>query len=107
MIKKLPGKTVVIVGGGLTAALVARQLTSNNVDVLLLERGGDHTNGAEAKLPTQRDELRWDTRQGLIQDWSVQTYTLRYGTSETALPVRWMEAFLPGEGLGGAANHWN
>ena len=46
-------------------------------------------------------------RQGLVQDWSVQTYTLRYNRSETALPVRWMEAFLPGEGLGGAANHWN
>ena len=107
MIKKLPSKTVVIVGGGLTAGLVARQLTARNIDVLVLERGGDHTLGAEAKLPTQRDELRWDTRQGLVQDWSVQTYTLRYNSAETALPVRWMEAFLPGEGLGGAANHWN
>jgi gluconate 2-dehydrogenase alpha chain len=63
--------------------------------------------GAEARLPTQRDELRWDTHQGLVQDWSVQTYTLRYSGNEMALPVRWMEAFLPGEGLGGAANHWN
>ncbi len=107
MIKKLPNKTVVMVGGGLTAGLAARQLTSKNIEVLVLERGGDHTKGAEAKLPTQRDELRWDTRQGLVQDWSVQTYTLRYSGSETALPVRWMEAFLPGEGMGGAANHWN
>ncbi|HEY4342682.1 MAG TPA: GMC family oxidoreductase N-terminal domain-containing protein, partial [Steroidobacteraceae bacterium] len=107
MIKKLPHKTVVMVGGGLTAGLAARQLTDKNIEVLVLERGGDHTNGAEAKLPTQRDELRWDTRQGLIQDWSIQTYTLRYNGTETALPVRWMEAFLPGEGLGGAANHWN
>jgi gluconate 2-dehydrogenase alpha chain len=107
MIKKLPMKTVVIVGGGLTAGLVARQLTDKNVEVLVLERGGDHTNGAEAKLPTQRDELRWDTHQGLVQDWSVQTYTLRYDGTESALPVRWMEAFLPGEGMGGAANHWN
>ena len=107
MIKKLPSKTVVMVGGGLTAGLAARQLTSKNIDVLVLERGTDHTKGAEAKLPTQRDELRWDTRQGLIQDWSVQTYTLRYARTESALPVRWMEAFLPGEGLGGAANHWN
>ncbi|HEY4080608.1 MAG TPA: GMC family oxidoreductase [Burkholderiaceae bacterium] len=107
MIKKLPNKTVVIVGGGLTAGLVARQLTNKNVEVLLLERGTDHTAGAEAKLPTQRDELRWDTHQGLVQDWSVQTYTLRYKRDEMALPVRWMEAFLPGEGMGGAANHWN
>ncbi|APW36266.1 GMC family oxidoreductase [Rhodoferax koreense] len=107
MIKKLPSKRVVIVGGGLTAGLVSRQLTDKNIEVLVLERGSDHTKGAEAKLPTQRDELRWDTHQGLIQDWSVQTYTLRHDTKETALPVRWMEAFLPGEGLGGAANHWN
>ena len=107
MIKKLPSKTVVIVGGSLTAGLVARQLTARNINVLVLERGGDHTLGAEAKLPTQRDEWRWDTRQGLVQDWSVQTYTLRYNSAETALPVRWMEAFLPGESLGGAANHWS
>ena len=42
-----------------------------------------------------------------MQDWSVQTYSLRHGSGETALPIRWMESFLPGQGLGGAANHWN
>jgi gluconate 2-dehydrogenase alpha chain len=104
---KLEKRTVVIVGGGLTAGLVSRQLTEKGIDVLVLERGGDHTEGAEAKLPTQRDELRWDVRQGLVQDWSVQTYSLRHSSKEDALPIRWMEAFLPGEGLGGAANHWN
>jgi gluconate 2-dehydrogenase alpha chain len=103
----LDKRTVVIVGGGLTAGLAARQLTAKGIAVLVLERGGDHSEGAEAKLPNQRDELRWDTHQGLVQDWSVQTYTLRHKGSETALPVRWMEAFLPGEGMGGAANHWN
>ena len=87
--------------------MAARQLTDKNIEVLVLERGGDRTNGAEAKLPSQRDELRWDTHQGLVQDWSIQTYTLRYSGAESALPVRWMEAFLPGEGMGGAANHWN
>ena len=106
-IKKLPSKTVVMIGGGLTAGLAARQLTSAGVDVLVLERGGDHTNGPAAHLPNQRDELRWDSRQGLVQDWSVETYTLRYNGAETALPIRWMESYLPGEGLGGAANHWN
>jgi len=100
-------RTVVICGGGLTAGLIARQLTAKNVDVLVLERGYDHTRAAEAKLPNQRDELRWATHAGLAQDWAVQTYTLRHGRNETALPVRRMEAFLPGEGMGGAANHWN
>ena len=105
--KTLEKRTVVIVGGGLTAGLISRQLTEKGVDVLLLERGGDRAEGAEAKLPTQRDELRWHVQQGLVQDWSVQPYSLRHSSKESALPIRWMEAFLPGEGLGGAANHWN
>lgn len=105
--KKLPNKTVVIVGGGLTAGLLARQLTSQGVEVLVLERGIDHADGAEAKLPTQRDEMRWDVRQGLMQKWNVQTYTMRHDHRQVASPIRWMEAILPGEGLGGAGNHWN
>jgi gluconate 2-dehydrogenase alpha chain len=105
--KTLGKRTVVIVGGGLAAGLVSRQLTAQGIDVLVLERGGDQSNGAEAKLPTQRDELRWDTRQGLVQDWSVEPYTLRYSVKERAVPVRWMGAFRPGDGLGGAGNHWN
>ncbi|MEO6381940.1 MAG: GMC family oxidoreductase [Nitrobacter sp.] len=107
MATKLPKRTVVIVGGGLTAGLAARQLTAKGIDVLVIERGIDHRAGAEAKLPNQRDELRWDTRQGLMQNWAVETYSLRHSSSEASLPVRWMEAFLPGEGMGGAANHWN
>ena len=66
--KTLPRRTVVIVGGGLTAGLISRQLTNDGIDVLLLERGVDHSKGAQAKLPTQRDELRWDVHQGLMQD---------------------------------------
>ena len=103
MATRLDKHTVVIVGGGLAAALVARQLTVKGVDVLLLERGGDHREGAEAHLPSQRDELRWDVHAGLVQDWSIETYSLRHASSEVALPIRRMEAFLPGEGMGGAA----
>ncbi|HWG06800.1 MAG TPA: GMC family oxidoreductase, partial [Beijerinckiaceae bacterium] len=104
---KLDKRTVEIVGGGLTAALVARQLTAKGTDVLVLERGYDRRNGAEAKLPSQRDELRWDTRGGLGQNWSVETYTFRHASNEEALPARRLAAFLPGDGLGGAGNHWN
>lgn len=104
---KLPKRSVVIVGGGLTAGLVARQLTAHGVDTLVLERGGDHHNAAESRLPSQRDELRWAVRQGLMQDWSVQPYSLRHHRKDPSFPIRWMSAFLPGEGLGGAASHWN
>jgi gluconate 2-dehydrogenase alpha chain len=105
--KKLPKRTVVIVGGGLCAGLISRQLTAKGIDVLVLERGGDHAGAAEATLPNQRDELRWDRRQGLMQNWQRETYTLRHSREEESLPIRWMEAFLPGEGVGGAASHWN
>ena len=37
----------------------------------------------------------------------METYTLRHSPREESLPIRRMEAFLPGEGMGGAANHWN
>src|SRR5262249_55158704 len=53
MAQKLKQRTVVICGGGFTAGLIARQLTAKNIDVLVLERGGDHTRAAEAKLPSQ------------------------------------------------------
>src|SRR5271154_4052167 len=105
VVKKLPKRTVVIVGGGLCAGLISRQLTANGTDVLVLERGGDHADGAEARLPNQRDELRWSERQGLMQNWQREAYTLRHSRAEESLPIRWMEAFLPGEGVGGAANH--
>jgi len=107
MATRLPKRTVVIVGGGLTAALVSRQLTAKGVEVVVLERGGDHRGGPATRLPSQRDELRWGVHNRLVQDWAVETYTLRHSRSETSLPVRRMEAFLPGEGMGGAANHWN
>ena len=46
MAKKLPKRTVVIVGGGLCAGLMSRQLTAKGIDVLVLERGGDAAESA-------------------------------------------------------------
>jgi gluconate 2-dehydrogenase alpha chain len=102
---RLKHRTVVFVGGGFTAALAARQLTAKGVNVVVLERGIDRTHTAATSLPSQRDELRWDVHGDLFQDWSVQTYTLRHNDGETALPIRRLQAFKPGEGMGGAANH--
>jgi gluconate 2-dehydrogenase alpha chain len=107
MAKRLPNRTVVVVGGGLCAALVSRQLTSQGIDVLVLERGEDRANSAAARLPSQRDDLRWSQRQGLVQNWQRETYTLRHSRHDDSLPVRSMAAFLPGEGVGGAGSHWN
>ncbi len=106
MATQLPKRSVVIVGGGLTAALLSRQLPEGT-DILVLERGVDHRGTAPQRLPSQRDELRWGIHNGLVQDWAIETYSLRHSRAERSLAVRRMEAFLPGEGMGGAANHWN
>ncbi len=105
-IKTLPHRTVVIVGGGVAAGLTARQLTAQGIEVVVLERGGDHLDSAAAKLPTQRDELRWDVRAGLIQDPAVETYAWRHHRNEESVPLRRLTTFLPGTGVGGAGNHW-
>ncbi|MEO6875227.1 MAG: GMC family oxidoreductase [Opitutaceae bacterium] len=102
-----PHCTVAIVGGGLAAGLVARQLAREKVQTVVLERGGDVMGTAAARIPTQRDELRWDVRIGLMQDAATETYTLRRSRDELSRPMRRLNAFLPGTGVGGAGNHWN
>ena len=63
-------RTVVFVGGGLTAALAARQLTAKGVDVLVLERGIDHTQACRSKTahPARRTALgrAWQSLSGLV-----------------------------------------
>ena len=105
--KTLAEATVVIVGGGVAAGLVARQLAHKGIQTVVLERGGDYRGGAEGRIPTQRDELRWDVRLGLMQDAATETYTLRRSRSDAALPMRRLTTFLPGTGVGGSGNHWN
>jgi gluconate 2-dehydrogenase alpha chain len=107
MARQLPKRTVVMIGGGFTAALAARQLAPKGVDIAVLERGIDRARTAVDEIPSQRDELRWEIRHENAQNLERETYTLRYGSSETALPARRLEAFIPGEGVGGAGNHWN
>lgn len=105
--KILPEHPCVIVGGGLSGGLVARQLARRGLPVLVLERGGERHQGGESRLPSQRDELRWAVRGGLMQDAAVETYTLRRSRKEPSRPLRRLQVFLPGTGVGGAATHWN
>ena len=106
MATTLKEREIVIVGGGLSAGLIARTLVPLGRDVLVLERGAPR-NGSENQLPSQRDELRWGTYRGLNQRENVETYTLRHTPDEAALPMRQLLSFLPGFGVGGAASHWN
>ena len=107
MAVKLPKHTVVMIGGGFTSALVSRQLVTKGIDIVVLERGVDRTHAAADEIPAQRDELRWAVRHSNAQNIATETYTLRHNSRDTALPARRLEAFIPGEGVGGAANHWN
>src|SRR6202007_2364387 len=56
--------------------------------------------------PHVRDELRDGQRLDQIQDPAMETLTFRHRPAESALPMRRMGSFLPGNGVGGAANHW-
>ena len=91
----------------MAAGLLARQLAHQGIDTVVIERGGDHQADAAGRIPTQRDELRWDIRLGLMQNAASETYTLRRSRQEPSRPMRRFSAFLPGTGVGGAGTHWN
>src|SRR5450432_772786 len=46
-------------------------------------------------------------RHHLFQDVAHDTLTFRNSTRQTALPMRRLGSFLPGEGVGGGGVHWN
>jgi gluconate 2-dehydrogenase alpha chain len=104
-VKTLQRKDVVIVGGGWTGLLMAKELgTRTGLRVLVLERGkprktADYFDGM--------DELDYAIRLRMMQDISKDTITFRNSVSEKALPVRQYGSFIPGSGTGGAGEHWN
>ena len=106
MVTRLKEVDAVMVGMGWTGSIMARELTKAGLHVVGLERGGDLHPSENFSLPGIRDELRFSTRMELIQDPSRETLTFRHRPGEQALPMRRMGSFLPGDGVGGAGNHW-
>jgi gluconate 2-dehydrogenase alpha chain len=103
--KTLPAVDVVIVGGGWTGLLMAKELGSRTaLSVVVLERGGPRKT---ADYGDDMDELDYAIRLRMMQDTSQETVTLRHDKSERALPLRQHGSFLPGSGVGGAGEHWN
>lgn len=98
---------VALVGGGLTAAILGKELAEAGQSVVALERGPMRQTVPDFQSPTMHDELKYDVRYALIQDVSVQTITFRNFVGQTALPMRQLGSFLPGDGVGGGAVHWN
>lgn len=104
--KTLPSVDVVIIGGGWSGLLLAKQLSARDASrrILVLERG-------KPRDPNEyhqgMDELDYALRHRLMQDVSRETVTFRNHTRQRALPIRQFASFLPGDGVGGAGEHWN
>jgi gluconate 2-dehydrogenase alpha chain len=103
--KTLPSVDVVIIGGGWTGLLMAKELGSRTaLSVAVLERGGPRKAG---DYGDDMDELDYTIRFRMMQDLSQETVTLRHDSSQRALPLRQHGSFLPGSGVGGAGEHWS
>ena len=102
--KTLPRVDVVVIGGGWTGLLMAKEVGARTrLSVVVLERGGPREPHAYF---TDMDELDYAVRLRMMQDPSLETVTLRHDTRQRALPIRQFASFLPGTGIGGAGEHW-
>jgi gluconate 2-dehydrogenase alpha chain len=104
---RLPPVDAVVLGVGLVGTILGRELTKAGLRVVGLERGQPRSTVPDFQGPAMHDELRFSVRKALVQDSARETLTFRNKASETALPIRRFESFLPGTGVGGAAVHWN
>jgi gluconate 2-dehydrogenase alpha chain len=101
--KTLPSTDVLIIGGGWTGLLMAKELSARTpVSIVVLERGRDR----QSDYIKGMDELDFFVRLHMMQDPSLETPTLRHRDTERALPIRQYGAFLPGSGVGGTGEHW-
>jgi len=104
---KLKAVDAVTVGVGLAGSILGHELASAGLKVVGLERGPYRDTSPDFDMPAVHDELKYAQRFELMQNLSRETLTFRNTTDQTALPMRQLGSFLPGEGLGGAAAHWN
>jgi gluconate 2-dehydrogenase alpha chain len=104
-VKTLPKVDIVIIGGGWSGLLMAKELGARTPhSIVVLERGGPRST---ASYSDDMDELDYAIRNVMMQDLSKETVTLRHATKDIAQPLRQHGAFLPGNGVGGAGEHWN
>src|ERR1700677_3405793 len=98
---------VVIVGFGWTGAIMAIELAQAGLNVLALERGEDAATVPNWAYPKVVDEISQSARNGLLQNLSKSTVTIRHHKDDRALPYRQIGSFKPGTGVGGAGIHWS
>src|SRR3954466_8071296 len=102
--KTLPHTDVVVIGGGWTGLLMAKELGARtSLSVTVLERGAARK---KEDYAAGMDELDYNVRFSMMQDYSRETATLRYTPRDRAMPIRQLGSFMPGQGTGGAGEHW-
>src|SRR6266478_5660118 len=106
MATRLKPVDAVVVGVGLAGSILAKELAEAGLSVVGLERGRWRDTDPDFAMPHAHDELRYVKRHELVQGLSRETLTFRNNAGETALPMRQLGSFRPGEGVGGAAVHW-
>jgi gluconate 2-dehydrogenase alpha chain len=107
MATQLKPVDVVLIGVGWTGGILGKELAQAGLKVVGLERGGSRSTVPDFQPPHMHDDLKYGVRNELTQDLSRETLTFRNNRDQTALPMRRLGSFLPGEGLGGAGVHWN
>ncbi len=101
----LPSTDVVIIGGGWSGLLMAKELgAKTSLKITVLERGKPR---AKNEYIEGMDELDYALRYRMMQDVAKETITFRNTPKDKSLPVRQFGGFLPGDGVGGAGEHWN
>ncbi len=107
MVTRLKPVDAVTIGAGWTGGIIAQEMTGAGLKVVGLERGGQRNTVPDFEVPLIHDELKYAVRHDFMQDLSRETITFRNNRNQTALPMRQLGSFLPGEGVGGAGVHWN
>ena len=103
---KLKAVDAVVVGAGLAGTLIAKSLAETGLKVVVFERGRMLEPQHDFAMPYAHDELKYDRHSDILQNLSRETITFRNQAAETALPMRELGSFKPGECVGGAAMHW-
>ena len=97
--------SVVTVGAGWTAAMLAARLCPTGVEMVSLEQGS--ARWTYPHFAHNPDSLRYSRRYPMMVNLERETWSWRPDARSRSLPMRQIGSFHPGEGLGGAAIHWS
>ena len=99
-ITKLKPVDAIVVGTGVSGSIVAMELANAGLKVVGLERGRMIDPQHDFAMPYVHDELKYERHSDIFQDLSRETITFRNQMQETALPMRELGSFKPGEIVG-------